>query len=131
MDYLTPEQLAELATRWERTARCLNDYQAGHWADFSLEQHLDLNAYQSSLLHRAQDLATGLLRPSLNGPAAALAQIELLLTNAQRVLGQAAAPQDVMHLGAVSVALAAAVARSNDRAIQNALRELAALLATA
>ena len=56
MEDFTPNQLNGIIKGYYSMARALNEYQVIHWAELSHEQQLDLNAYQNSLLNRAQDL---------------------------------------------------------------------------
>jgi len=56
MGELSRTQLSEMAQVWREMARNLNAYQGINWHDLTTVQHLDLNAYQNSLLTRAQDM---------------------------------------------------------------------------
>lgn len=127
MGELTRIQLSEMAHRWREMARHLNTYQGLHWHDLNTVQHLDLNAYQNSLLTRAQDMdeQTYLLlsEPTEGTFKAALQQIERATKTLQTVADQTIA----LNLGALTVALAAGITRNNTRTIQLSLTELRVL----
>lgn len=127
MESFTPDQLLTLAQHWRLAAQTLSVYQTAHWADFSVEQHLDINAYQNSLLSRADDLETGQVRAIINNALPAHPDI---LDAINRALGTLSRSSDLLvglNIGAMLVALAAAVARGQLKSIEVALRELDAL----
>lgn len=124
MNYLDSEQLFALARTWKIAAFSLNQYQGRCWNELSLEQHLDLNAYQNSLLNRALDLESGLTKIGFEDNTHALQTISLVTFEAQKAMQTMNVPSVGLNIGAVLVALAAATARSKVKAIQNALREL-------
>lgn len=127
MGELTRIQLSEMAQVWREMARNLNAYQGLHWYDLTTVQHLDLNAYQNSLLTRAQDIddRAYLLLTEPTEPTVSMA---LYLVNQATLVLQVTAEQVVaLNLGALAVALAAGIARNNTRTIQLAMAELAVL----
>jgi len=128
MEDLSPEQIVELANGYRSLARSLNEFQVSHWPDLTVEQHLDLNAYQSSLLNRAQDLQTLAVRPAFRDAAELIARIQQATTNAQDSLKRIRNLTIALNIGAITVALASYIARANLRGIQTALRELGDLL---
>lgn len=105
-------------------ARALNEYQVIHWVELSHEQQLDLNAYQNSLLNRAQDLILRTIRPAYTNTITVSAGIEKAITNARGSLQRIRNVAVALNVGALTVALAAYVARADLRGIQTALREL-------
>lgn len=109
-------------------AQALNEYQVLHWSELSHEQHLDLNAYQNSLLNRAQDLQLQISRPAFINVAEMAMSIQQATVDAQAVLKHIHNLTIALNIGAITVALAAYVARANLRGIQTALRELGDLL---
>lgn len=127
MGELSRIQLLEMTQIWREMARHLNAYQGLHWHDLSTVQHLDLNAYQNSLLTRAQDIdeqAYLLLSEPTEGTfIAALQLIERAIHTLQTVSDQIVA----LNLGALTVALAAGITRNNTRTIQLSLTELRTL----
>ncbi|RYC69539.1 MULTISPECIES: hypothetical protein [Spirosoma] len=128
MEDLSPEQIVELANGYRSLARSLNEFQVSHWPDLTVEQHLDLNAYQSSLLNRAQDLQTLAVRPAFRDAAELIARIQQATTDAQDSLKRIRNLTIALNIGAITVALASYIARANLRGIQTALRELGDLL---
>ncbi len=129
MESFTDDQLTSLAQQWRTVARLLNAYQALHWAEFSVEQHLDMNACQNSLLNRANDLETGQTRAILNEALPAYDQIMRAVNKAANTLSNAKNLTVSLNIGAMTVALAAATARGHLKSIDIALRELAGLQA--
>jgi hypothetical protein len=127
MGELTRIQLSEMAQVWREMARNLNAYQALHWHDLTTVQHFDLNAYQNSLLTRAQDLEerTYLILTEPTEPTYALAM--QLIDRAAQVLQGVSEQVVALNLGALTVALAAGIVRNNTHTIQLALSELIAL----
>lgn len=129
MTSFTADQLLTLGQHWRLIAQVLNEYQAAHWAEFSVEQHLDVNAYQNSLLNRANDLETGAVRAIIHDALPAYMDVlnavtyvkNTLLLNKDLVVG--------LNIGAMTVALAAAVARGHLKSIEVTLRELTDLQA--
>lgn len=128
MGELSRTQLSEMAQVWREMARNLNAYQGMHWHVLTTMQHLDLNAYQNSLLTRAQDMdeRAYLLLTEPTEPTYTLAMH--LIERAAQVLQ--ATPEQVvaLNLGALTVALAAGIARNNTRTIQLSLAELSGLI---
>jgi len=124
MGELTRIQLSEMAQVWREMARPLNAYQGQHWYDLTTVQHLDLNAYQNSLLTRAQDIDERayllLAEPTEVTFMATLQLIERAIQTLQTVADQVIA----LNLGALTVALAAGITRNNTRTIQLSLTEL-------
>ncbi|GAB3755450.1 hypothetical protein [Spirosoma pomorum] len=129
MEDFTPEQLVVLANGYLSIARALNEFQVSHWPDLSVEQHLDLNAYQSSLLNRAQDLHTSAVRPAFKDAADIIARLQQAMEQAQTSLKHLQTINTALNIGAITVALASYVARANLRGIETVLRELNDLLA--
>ena len=129
MEDFTPEQLVVLANGYQSMARSLNEFQVNNWPDLSFDQHLDLNAYQSSLLNRAQDLQTSAVRPAFKDAAGVVARLQQAIEQAQASLKRLQTISVALNIGAVTVALASYVARANLRGIDTALRELSDLLA--
>jgi hypothetical protein len=129
MEDFTPEQLVVLANGYQSMARALNEFQVSNWPDLSFDQHLDLNAYQSSLLNRAQDLQTSAVRPAFKDAAGVVARLQQAIEQAQASLKRLQTISVALNIGAVTVALASYVARANLRGIDTALRELSDLLA--
>ncbi len=109
-------------------AYSLNQYQTAHWTRLTLEQQLDINAYQNSLLCRAQDMEDGLTQPTFSNAELLLASVCELTQRAGNELPGMRSLSLALNIGAISVALASAVARSNTQGINNALRELSSLL---
>ncbi|MGF7214012.1 hypothetical protein GGR92_000152 [Spirosoma lacussanchae] len=128
MEDLSPEQIVELANGYRSLARSLNEFQVSHWPDLTVEQHLDLNAYQSSLLNRAQDLQTLAVRPAFRDAAELITRIQQATNDAQASLKRIRNLTIALNIGAITVALASYIARANLRGIQTALRELGDLL---
>ncbi len=116
-----------MAQVWREMARNLNAYQGLHWHDLTTVQHLDLNAYQNSLLTRAQDMDERayllLTEPTEPTFMMALRQIRRATQTLQDSPEQIVA----LNLGALTVALAAGIARNNTRTIQLSLSELSVL----
>ncbi len=127
MGELTRTQLSEMAQVWREMARNLNAYQGLHWHALTTVQHLDLNAYQNSLLTRAQDIDDRsyllLTEPTESTFALALH----LIGQAAQALQVTAEQMVALNLGALTVALAAGIARNNTRTIQLAMAELGIL----
>ncbi|MFD2572120.1 hypothetical protein ACFSUS_15860 [Spirosoma soli] len=128
MEDLTPEQIVGIADGFRNMARALNEFQVRHWPELTFEQHLDLNAYQSSLLNRAQDLQTLAVRPAFSRAAEMVASIQQATEEAKASLKRIQSLTLALNVGAITVALASYVARANLRGIQTALRELSDLL---
>lgn len=127
MGELSHIQLSEMAQVWREMARNLNLWQAQHWNDLSTVQHFDLNAYQNSLLTRAQDIDERgyllLTEPTEPTFLSALQLVERAAHTLQHTSEQLIA----LNLGALAVALAAGISRNNTRTIQLALTELTTL----
>ena len=130
MEDLTPEQIVVIANGYRSMARALNEFQVMRWLEFSTEQHLDINAYQNSLLNRAQDLQTMAVRPAFKNTAEMTEGIQRATQEAKNSLKRIRNLTTALNIGAITVALASYVARANLRGIQTALRELGDLLAT-
>ena len=128
MEDFTPDQIASLVTGYRNMARALNEFQVTRWAELSHEQQLDLNAYQNSLLNRAQDLQTLTTRPAFNQAADMAKTIRQAMEEARVGLHKTRNLTVALNIGAVTVALASYVARTNLRGIQTVLRELSYLL---
>lgn len=130
MEDLTPEQIVVIANGYRSMARALNEFQVMRWPEFSNEQHLDINAYQNSLLNRAQDLQTMAVRPAFKDTAEMAEGIQRATQEAKDSLKRIHNLTVALNVGAITVALASYVARANLRGIQTALRELGDLLMT-
>jgi hypothetical protein len=128
MEDFTPEQIVSIANGYRMMARALNEFQVSHWSDFTYEQQLDLNAYQNSLLNRAQDLQTLTVRPAFANVADMAITIRQATDMAKAGLEHIQNVTIAINVGAITVALASYVARANLRGIQTALRELGELL---
>jgi len=128
MEDLTPEQIVELADSYRRTARALAEFQLTHWPDLSHEQHLDLNAYQNSLLNRSQDLMTFSVRLAFHEAGPMIDAILQATEEARSGLKRISNLTLALNVGAITVALAANIARANPKGIQSALKELGELL---
>lgn len=128
MEDFTPEQVVAIANGYRSMARALNEFQVMRWPEFSHEQHLDLNAYQNSLLNRAQDLQASAVRPAFANATEMAAGIQRATKEAKGSLKRIRNLTVALNVGAITVALASYVARANLRGIQTALRELAELL---
>lgn len=128
MEDFTPEQLVAVANAYQNMARALNEFQVNNWPSLSFDQHLDLNAYQSSLLNRAQDIQTSAVRPAFKDAAGVVARLQQAIEQAQASLKRLQTINVALNIGAVTVALASYVARANLRGIETALRELSDLL---
>lgn len=129
MEDLSPEQIVDIANGYRSLARSLNEFQVAHWPELTVEQHLDLNAYQSSLLNRAQDLQTQAVRPAFQNAKDVVARIQQATDDAKKSLKRIKTLTIALNVGAITVALASYVARANLRGIQTALSELGDLLA--
>lgn len=128
MEPLNADQLLDLATTWVATAHALNAYQVRHWADFSVKQHLDMNAYQSTLLNFAQDLETQSVTVLFAEAESTLTSIKQATTQAEATLKTIKTLTTALSIGAIIVALAASIARSSASGIELALSELSELL---
>lgn len=128
MEDFTPEQITAITTRYRSMARALNELQIRHWPEFSHEQQLDLNAYQSSLLNRAQHLQASTVRPGFKNTVDMVGEVDRAVKDAEASLGNIQNLTVALNVGAITVALASYVARANLRGIQTALRELGELL---
>ena len=109
-------------------ARALNEFQLLHWSELTHEQQLDLNAYQNSLLNRAQDLLMRTTRPAFTNAIDMFLLIQQATTDAKASLKHIRNVTVALNVGAITVALASYVARANKQGIQTALRELADLV---
>lgn len=112
-------------------AHALNEFQVMRWPEFTHEQQLDLNAYQNSLLNRALDLQSRVVRPAFKQVGEMSMTIRQATDAARAGLHHTHNVVVALNIGAITVALAAYVARANVRGIQTALRELDELLALA
>ncbi|WP_338869370.1 hypothetical protein WBJ53_19945 [Spirosoma sp. SC4-14] len=128
MEDFTPEHIVSIANGYRMMARTLNEYQVVHWAELSHEQQLDLNAYQNSLLNRAQDLLTLVARPAFTNATDMASAIRRASDEARAGINHIHNVTVALNIGAIIVALASYVARANMRGIQTALRELSELL---
>ena len=129
MEDFTLEQIISIANGYRTMARALNEFQVVHWPEFTHEQQLDLNAYQNSLLNRAHDLQTMTSRPAFKQASEMASAIRQATDEAKAGLNHIRNVTVALNVGAITVALAAYVARANLRGIQTALRELSELLA--
>lgn len=129
MEDLSPNQIVGIAEGYRNLARSLNEFQVAHWPEFSVEQHLDLNAYQSSLLNRAQDLQAMAVRPAFANAQDITNRIRQATEQAQNSLKAINNLTVALNVGAIVVALASYVARADVRSIHIALNELGELLA--
>lgn len=130
MEDFTPDQLVTIANGYRDTARALNEFQVAHWPELSHEQQLDLNAYQNSLLNRAQDLQTGAVKPAFDNVATLATTLQQATDRAKAGLQHIKNITLALNVGAITVALASYVARANLRGVTTALRELSTLLTT-
>ena len=128
MEDFTPEQITAITTRYRSMARALNEFQVVRWPEFSHEQQLDLNAYQNSLLNRAQDLQMAAVRPAFKSTVDTVSEVEQAMQDAEASLGNIQNLTAALNVGAITVALASYIARANLRGIQTALRELGELV---
>ncbi|AUD01780.1 hypothetical protein [Spirosoma pollinicola] len=128
MEDFTSEQLDGIATAYGNMARSLNQFQAQHWSELTHEQQLDLNAYQNSLLNRAQDIQTRICRPAFTNADHMANQILEATDKARTTIQKMENLPVAMNVGAITVALAAYAARANARGIEIALRELKELI---
>ena len=128
MEDFTPEQIAGIANSYNNVARALNKFQALFWPELTHEQQLDLNAYQNSLLNRVQDIQTRTVRPAFKSATEMATIIRQANDEATLSLQRVTDTTIALNIGAITVALAAYVARANLRGIQTALRELGELL---
>ena len=124
MEDLTFEQINDLASAYCDMARSLNEFQAVHWSQLTHEQQLDLNAYQTSLLDRAQAIQTRTTRPAFTNADQITIRILEGTHKARTSLQQLDDLPVAINVGAITVALAAYAARANARGIELALREL-------
>ncbi|GAB2568803.1 hypothetical protein GCM10027190_18380 [Spirosoma areae] len=129
MEDFTAEQISGITSGYYHMARALNEFQVRHWPALTHEQHLDLNAYQNSLLSRADDLQTCIVRPAFTNAADVSATIQQATEAAKTSLTYITSPPLALNVGAITVALASYVARANLRGIEIALRELNELMA--
>ena len=128
MKDFTPEQIVGIVSGYLSMARALNEFQVLRWTEFSHEQQLDINAYQNSLLNRAQDLQNLVVRPAFKDTTAMAEGIQQATHDAIEGLKHIRNLTVALNVGAITVALASYVARANLRGIETALRELGELL---
>ena len=128
MNDFTTEQMAGVANGYRSMARALNEFQVLRWTEFSHEQQLDINAYQNSLLNRAQDLQNLAVRPAFKDTTVMANSIRQATHDAVAGLTHIRNLTVALNVGAITVALASYVARANLRGIETALRELGELL---
>lgn len=128
MEDLSLNQITSITASYRNVARSLNAYQVIHWPEFSVEQHVDLNAYQSSLLNRAQDMQTMAVRPAFANTRDLTTRIERATELAESSLTKIEDLTIALNVGAVTVALASYVARADLRGIQIAIQELGELV---
>ena len=126
---LSKQQIDELVAIWQKTAFCLCSFQVKHWNEFSYEQHLDVNAYQNSLLNRAHDLEAKVINPSFRQIEGILDTVRTATREGLIVVDQTKDLSLSLSAGAILVALAAYVSRADSDGIQVALRELENVLA--
>ena len=127
MEDLTLEQINDLASAYSDVARSLNEFQFVHWSQLTHEQQLDLNAYQNSLLDRAQAILMQTTRPAFANADQMTVRILEGAHKARTSLQHLNDLPIALNVGAITVALAAYAARANARGIDIALRELADL----
>ncbi|GAB3990108.1 hypothetical protein GCM10028807_16560 [Spirosoma daeguense] len=128
MEDFTLEQINSISNGYRNLARALNEFQGQHWLDLADEQHLDLNAYQNSLLNRAHDLQARIVRPAFTNTSDVAEQVRRATNEARTSLHYVNNLPLALNIGAIMVALASYVARPNMRGVQTALRELDELL---
>ncbi|GAB4018482.1 hypothetical protein [Spirosoma koreense] len=128
MEDFTAEQLNGIANSYNNVARALNKFQALYWSELTHEQQLDLNAYQTSLLNRLQDIQTRAVRPAFKNATEMATIIRQANDEATLSLQRVTDTALALNIGAITVALASYVGRANLRGIQTALRELGELL---
>ena len=124
MEDLTLEQINDLASAYSDMARSLNEFQVIHWSQLTHEQQLDLNAYQNSLLDRAQAIQMRTTRPAFANAHQTTGRILEGTHRARTSLQQLDDLPAALNVGAITVALAAYAARANARGIDIALQEL-------
>ena len=124
MEDFSPEQIDGIATAYCDMARSLNEFQALHWSELTHEQQLDLNAYQNSLLNRAQDIQTRTSKPAFTNAGQVSILIRQATDKAKASLLQLDNLPIALNVGAITVALASYTAHANFRGIEIALREL-------
>ncbi len=124
MEDFTPEQVDGLAAGYCDMARSLNEFQMMHWPELTHEQQLDLNAYQNSLLSRAQDIQLRTTRPAFINAGQVANRIRQATDKARSRLQELDNLPIALNVGAITVALAAYAARANSKGIEIALREL-------
>ncbi|GAB2539680.1 hypothetical protein [Spirosoma aerophilum] len=130
MEDFTVEQLEDIAKAYIDMARSLNEFQGNHWSELTFEQQLDLNAYQNSLLNRAQDIQRRTTRPAFMNTERMTTRIKEATTKAKMSLKRLDNLPIALNIGAITVALAAYTARANLRGVDIALRELDNLAGT-
>ncbi len=124
MEDFTPEHVDGIAAGYCAMARSLNEFQMVHWPELTHEQQLDLNAYQNSLLSRAQDIQSRIVRPAFSNANQVAIRIEQATEKARSRLQELDNLPIALNVGAITVALAAYAARANSQGIELALREL-------
>nr|WP_293835147.1 hypothetical protein [uncultured Arsenicibacter sp.] len=129
MESLDKEQTKELIAMWEKTACYLCRFQTTHWNEFSFEQHLDVNAYQNSLLTRAYDLQNRPAPPTFRQADHLLAIVRTATCRGLTVFDKTNDLSVCLSSGAILVALAAYVSRADSEGIQVVIRELDNVLA--
>ncbi len=128
MEDFSSDQISSIATGYRSLARALNEFQMRQWPNFSVEQHLDLNAYQSSLLNRAQDLQAMAVRPPFTNARDMAVRIRQAAELATSSLNEIRNLSLALNIGAIAVALTSYVARADSRGIQIAIQELGELI---
>ena len=129
MEDFTPEQIDGIADAYCAMARSLNEFQVLHWPELTHEQQLDLNAYQNSLLNRAQAIHLRTNRPAFANAGQMAVLIRQATDKARTSLQRLDNLPVALNVGAITVALASYAARANARGIDIALRELDELVA--
>ena len=124
MEDFTPEQVDGIAAGYCDMARSLNEFQMTHWPELTHEQQLDLNAYQNSLLSRAQDIQSRTVRPAFSNANQVAIRIKQATDKARLRLQELDNLPIALNVGAIMVALAAYAARANAHGVELALREL-------
>ncbi|WP_461078480.1 hypothetical protein [Spirosoma flavus] len=128
MEDFTLEQITSITSGYRNLAHALNGFQGEHWQELTDEQHLDINAYQNSLLNRANDLQTRSVRPAFTNATDVADQVRQAIEKARMGLRYVQDLPVALNIGAIIVAMASYVARPNVRGLQTTLRELDELL---
>ena len=90
MEDFTPEQIIGITNGYCNMARALNEFQVFYWSELTHEQQLDLNAYQNSLLNRAQDILIRTIRPAFTNAREMLLLIQQATTRQKSEFNESA-----------------------------------------